>query len=48
MITVVFSGPMDDVLRINYLPEQAVPFPVYPSLQVHLKLPAVFVQFASV
>ena len=47
MITVVFWGLMDDVLRINYLPEQSVPFPVYPSLQRHMKLPAVFVQFAS-
>ncbi len=29
-----------------FLPEQEVPFPVYPVLQVHVNDPAVFVQAA--
>ena len=41
---------LDNFDHLTYIdiPEQAVPFPVYPSLHAQVKLPAVFMQFASV
>ena len=34
--------------QINHKPAQDCPFPVYPALHVHVKLPAVLVQVALV
>ena len=51
MVKTVFLGDLywsfTEISRTISIPEQLVPLPVYPSLHVHVKLPAVFVQFAS-
>ena len=46
-ISVTSGGNHVHKILHSYLPIQTVPSPVYPRLQVQVKLPGVFVQVAS-